>query len=219
MEIRHAHVQLGHCSLCTRINGGWLFIHTADEQYLYKCPDRLRLPLIFYLAHPATLYVNKLLLASLISVSVCGLHNEYLWHLLLLFTTITYCSWCCAETDKQWVWNNVWDRCEWTVMGWHSELTAHSSYVLYITLQVLHDCTFNYSMSTTGLYPNMRIVLLTCDAGTWASYNITFRKCILAYGSVEGEGNGAVAECDSLSEVKQPPSPHLECCTFTVWAK
>ena len=45
----------------------------VDEQYLYKCPDRLRLPLIFYLAHPATLYVNKLLLASLISVS--GLCN------------------------------------------------------------------------------------------------------------------------------------------------
>ena len=40
----------------------------VDEKYMYKCPDRLRLPLIFYLAHPATLYVNKLLLAGLISV-------------------------------------------------------------------------------------------------------------------------------------------------------
>jgi hypothetical protein len=46
-----------------------LFTAITDEKYLYKCPDRLRLPLIFYLAHPATLYVNKLLLASLISVS------------------------------------------------------------------------------------------------------------------------------------------------------
>ena len=47
-----------------------VFSKSADEKYLYKCPDRLRLPLIFYLAHPATLYVNKLLLASLISVSI-----------------------------------------------------------------------------------------------------------------------------------------------------
>ena len=46
-----------------------VFSLPTDEKYLYKCPDRLRLPLIFYLAHPATLYVNKLLLASLISVS------------------------------------------------------------------------------------------------------------------------------------------------------
>jgi 5-histidylcysteine sulfoxide synthase len=47
-----------------------LFSAITDEQYLYKCPDRLRLPLIFYLAHPATLYVNKLLLAALISERV-----------------------------------------------------------------------------------------------------------------------------------------------------
>jgi 5-histidylcysteine sulfoxide synthase len=47
-----------------------LFTAITDEKYLYKCPDRLRLPLIFYLAHPATLYVNKLLLASLISERV-----------------------------------------------------------------------------------------------------------------------------------------------------
>ena len=43
--------------------------HFADEEYFNKCPDRLRLPLIFYLAHTATLYVNKLLLSGLIKVS------------------------------------------------------------------------------------------------------------------------------------------------------
>jgi 5-histidylcysteine sulfoxide synthase len=47
-----------------------LFSSITDEQCLYKCPDRLRLPLVFYLAHPATFYVNKLLLVSLISKRV-----------------------------------------------------------------------------------------------------------------------------------------------------
>ena len=41
----------------------------VDEEYFYRSPDRLRLPLIFYLAHTATLYVNKMLLAGLIKVS------------------------------------------------------------------------------------------------------------------------------------------------------
>ena len=41
---------------------------SVEEEYFYKCPDRLRLPLIFYLAHTATLYVNKLLMAGLIKV-------------------------------------------------------------------------------------------------------------------------------------------------------
>ena len=45
-------------------------LHTsADARDVYKCPDRLRLPLIFYMGHTATLYVNKLLLAGLITVS------------------------------------------------------------------------------------------------------------------------------------------------------
>ena len=39
-----------------------------EEKSFYMCPDRLRLPLIFYVAHPATLYINKLLLAGLITV-------------------------------------------------------------------------------------------------------------------------------------------------------
>ena len=41
----------------------------TDAAYLYKCPDRLRLPLVFYVAHPASVYINKLLLAGMIEVS------------------------------------------------------------------------------------------------------------------------------------------------------
>jgi len=47
-----------------------LSLFFLDEQYFYKCPDRLRLPLIFYLCHTATLYVNKLLLAGMIEKRV-----------------------------------------------------------------------------------------------------------------------------------------------------
>eukprot|EP01137_Pigoraptor_chileana_P029171 Opistho-2@14013 len=47
-----------------------LFSSIQDERALYVCPDRLRLPLVFYLAHPATLYANKLLLAGLITERV-----------------------------------------------------------------------------------------------------------------------------------------------------
>jgi hypothetical protein len=34
------------------------------------CPDRLRLPLVFYYAHTATVYTNKMLAAGLISERV-----------------------------------------------------------------------------------------------------------------------------------------------------
>ncbi|XP_019854503.1 PREDICTED: ergothioneine biosynthesis protein 1-like isoform X1 [Amphimedon queenslandica] len=47
-----------------------LFSAIKDEKYFYMCPDRLRLPLIFYFGHTATLYVNKLLLAGLIKERV-----------------------------------------------------------------------------------------------------------------------------------------------------
>ena len=39
-----------------------------DESAFYKCPDRLRLPLIFYFGHTAAVYVNKLVLAGLLKV-------------------------------------------------------------------------------------------------------------------------------------------------------
>lgn len=44
----------------------WLFSSIRDEESFYKCPDRLRLPLIFYYCHPAVVFVNKLILAGLI---------------------------------------------------------------------------------------------------------------------------------------------------------
>ncbi|XP_071117341.1 uncharacterized protein [Haliotis cracherodii] len=47
-----------------------LFTALKEESVFYKCPDRLRLPLIFYFAHTATVYVNKLLLASFIKSRV-----------------------------------------------------------------------------------------------------------------------------------------------------
>ncbi|XP_070563489.1 uncharacterized protein [Ptychodera flava] len=47
-----------------------LFTGLKDESVFNKCPDRLRLPLIFYYAHTATVYVNKLLLAELIKERV-----------------------------------------------------------------------------------------------------------------------------------------------------
>lgn len=43
---------------------------TADANSIYKCPDRLRLPLVFYYAHTAVVYMNKLLLAGLTKVRV-----------------------------------------------------------------------------------------------------------------------------------------------------
>nr|CAB3260957.1 uncharacterized protein LOC100176451 [Phallusia mammillata] len=48
----------------------WVFTSIKDEKYFYKCPDRLRLPLIFYYCHPAVVYVNKLLLAGLLKKRV-----------------------------------------------------------------------------------------------------------------------------------------------------
>ena len=49
-----------------------IFINYADENYFYKCPDRLRLPLIFYLAHTASFYINKMILAGLIDVHLAN---------------------------------------------------------------------------------------------------------------------------------------------------
>lgn len=43
-----------------------LFTALNDESAFYKCPDRLRLPLIFYFGHTAAVYINKLVLAGLL---------------------------------------------------------------------------------------------------------------------------------------------------------
>ncbi|XP_072429820.1 uncharacterized protein [Chiloscyllium punctatum] len=47
-----------------------LFSALKDESSFYLCPDRLRLPLIFYFCHPPVLYINKLLLTGLIKEQV-----------------------------------------------------------------------------------------------------------------------------------------------------
>ncbi len=43
-----------------------LFQGVAAEAF-YTCPDRLRLPLIFYYCHPPVVYVNKLRVAGLLA--------------------------------------------------------------------------------------------------------------------------------------------------------
>ncbi|CAG5135894.1 unnamed protein product [Candidula unifasciata] len=43
-----------------------IFLGLKDETVFYKCPDRLRLPLVFYYGHTAAVYVNKLMLVGLI---------------------------------------------------------------------------------------------------------------------------------------------------------
>ena len=46
-----------------------LFTSINDDVAYYMCPDRLRLPLIFYYGHTAAVYINKLVLADLIKVN------------------------------------------------------------------------------------------------------------------------------------------------------
>ena len=53
-------------------------LHLADETAYYKCPDRLRLPLVFYIAHTAVVFVNKMLLGGLITVCH-GSENLLFW--------------------------------------------------------------------------------------------------------------------------------------------
>ncbi|CAD5112212.1 DgyrCDS1445 [Dimorphilus gyrociliatus] len=45
-----------------------LFLGLKDSKVFYMCPDRLRLPLIFYYGHTACVYINKLVLADLVQV-------------------------------------------------------------------------------------------------------------------------------------------------------
>ncbi|KAL8572528.1 hypothetical protein ACOMHN_019567 [Nucella lapillus] len=47
-----------------------LYTALKDRSSLYKCPDRLRLPLVFYFTHTAVVYVNKLILAGLLKERV-----------------------------------------------------------------------------------------------------------------------------------------------------
>jgi len=61
---------------------GWCIV---GETVLYKAPDRLRLPLVFYYAHTAVVYMNKLMLAGLIQVN-----HMYLSHPVMLPLSIFY---------------------------------------------------------------------------------------------------------------------------------
>ncbi|XP_064604807.1 uncharacterized protein LOC135470036 [Liolophura sinensis] len=47
-----------------------LFTSLKDDSVMYQVPDRLRLPLIFYYAHTASVFVNKLILAGLLEERV-----------------------------------------------------------------------------------------------------------------------------------------------------
>lgn len=47
-----------------------LYSALNDDSVFYKCPDRLRLPLIFYYGHTAAVYTNKLMLAGLINTRI-----------------------------------------------------------------------------------------------------------------------------------------------------
>lgn len=49
-----------------------LFCTLRDDSAFYAIPDALRRPLIFYAAHPATLYANKMHLAGLIGARAGG---------------------------------------------------------------------------------------------------------------------------------------------------
>lgn len=47
-----------------------LFVSLKDTSVFYKCPDRLRLPLIFYFCHTSVVYINKLILSGLLKKRV-----------------------------------------------------------------------------------------------------------------------------------------------------
>ncbi|RDD47836.1 Ergothioneine biosynthesis protein 1 [Trichoplax sp. H2] len=71
-----------------------LFTALKDTSVFYKSPDYLRLPLIFYYGHTATLYVNKLKLAGLIKDRI-DLHLE-----TLLETGVDEMSWDDTESYR-----------------------------------------------------------------------------------------------------------------------
>jgi hypothetical protein len=45
-----------------------LFTSLKQNSVYYLCPDRLRLPLVFYYGHTAAVFVNKLVLSGLVHV-------------------------------------------------------------------------------------------------------------------------------------------------------
>lgn len=61
---------------------------SVDQDAFFKCPDRLRLPLIFYYGHTAAVYVNKLILAGLLQVSAILLPALFAYIHIRHFTSI-----------------------------------------------------------------------------------------------------------------------------------
>ena len=62
-----------------------LFTALNNDSVFYSMPDKLRRPLIFYFAHPAAVYANKVELAKLAGKLFCTFHLIQ-WHYpLVLF--------------------------------------------------------------------------------------------------------------------------------------
>lgn len=83
-----------------------LFKALKDESSFYKCPDRLRLPLIFYFGHTAAVYVNKLLLAGLLKERINFAFET------LFETGVDEMSWDDVENYRMggsFVWPKVWE--------------------------------------------------------------------------------------------------------------
>lgn len=52
-----------------------LFTALRDDSVFYMVPDKLRRPLIFYFAHPAALYINKMHQSGLVGESKLPVHD------------------------------------------------------------------------------------------------------------------------------------------------
>lgn len=71
-----------------------LLVQLADDSVFYKCPDRLRLPLIFYFGHTAAVYVNKLILAQLVQVKTCCDKSYFSkWSAYIIVAYVTIDAW------------------------------------------------------------------------------------------------------------------------------
>jgi hypothetical protein len=55
-----------------------LFTSLVDDSVYYLCPDRLRLPLIFYYGHTAAVFINKLVLANKIKVVFVSFYSKWI---------------------------------------------------------------------------------------------------------------------------------------------
>lgn len=54
-----------------------LFSSLKNDSVFYMVPDKLRRPLIFYFAHPAAVYANKLHLAGVLGTCLLSYENDF----------------------------------------------------------------------------------------------------------------------------------------------